>query len=90
MSTVFFVLAIVSVIFGVVFSIFILSFLSKHGIKINYRLLRLYIIKYVQQYRKLTMEQSGRPGRLFYAYIFSMILALVFAAIGIVLEITVG
>jgi hypothetical protein len=90
MSTVFFVLAIVSVIFGVVFSIFILSFLSRHGIKINYLLLRLYIIKYVQQYRKLTVEQDGKPGRLFYAYIFSMILALVFAAIGIALKITVG
>jgi hypothetical protein len=90
MSTVFFVLAIVSVIFGVVFSIFILSFLSRHGIKINYLLLRLYIIKYVQQYRELTLEQDGKPGRLFYAYIFSMILALVFAAIGIALKITVG
>lgn len=90
MSTVFFVLAIGSVIFGVVFSIFILSFLSRHGVKINYLLLRLYIIKYVQQYRRLTVEQNGKPGRLFYAYIFSMILALVFAAIGIALKITVG
>jgi hypothetical protein len=90
MSTVFLVLAIISVIFGIVFSIFILSFLSRHGIKINYLLLRLYIIKYIRQYRELTVEQNGKPGRLFYAYVFSMILALVFAAIGIALKITVG
>jgi len=89
MSTFFFILAIISAISGTVFSLIIASFLSKHGIKINYIFLRLYILKYIHQYRKLTVEQNGKPGNLFYAFVFSMILALVFAAIGIVLKITV-
>jgi len=82
--------ALVSAIFGIVFMIMITSFLSKRGIKINYILLRLYIIKYVNQYRKITIEENGKPGNLFYPYIVSMSLALVLAVIGIILRNTVG
>jgi len=86
----FFIPALVSVIFGIVFMIMITSFLSNRGIKINYILLRLYIIKYVHQYRKITMEENGKPGNLFYAFIVSMNLALVLAVIGIILKNTTG
>jgi len=90
MSTFFFILAIISAICGTVFSLMIASFLSKHGIKINYVFLRLYIIKYIHQYRKLTIEENGKPGNLFYAFIVSMNLALIFAIIGILLRNTTG
>ena len=89
MSTGFLILTITSVICSVVFSLMITSYLSKHGIKINYLLLRLFLPKYIHQYRKLTIEENGKPGNLFYAFIVSMNLALVFAVIGIVLRITV-
>jgi len=68
----------------------ITSFLSRHGIKINYVFLRLFLPKYIHQYRKLTVEENGKPGNLFYAFIVSMNLALVFAIIGIVLRNTTG
>ena len=68
----------------------IVSFLSKRGIKINYILLRLYIIKYINQYRKITIEENGKPGNLLYAFIVSMNLALVLAVIGIILRNTMG
>ena len=90
MSMFFFIPALVSFIFGIVFMIMITSFLSNRGIKINYILLRLYIIKYVHQYRKITMEENGKPGNLFYAFIVSMNLALVLAIIGIILKNTTG
>lgn len=90
MSMYFFIPALVSVIFGIVFMIMIVSFLSKRGIKINYLLLRLYIIKYIHQYRKITMEENGKPGNLFYAFIVSMNLALVLTVIGIILRNTMG
>jgi hypothetical protein len=90
MSMFFFIPALVSVIFGIVFMIMITSFLSNRGIKINYIFLRLYIIKYVHQYRKITMEENGKPGNLFYAFIVSMNLALVLAVIGIILKNTTG
>ena len=90
MSMFFFIPALVSVIFYIVFMIMIVSFLSKRGIKINYIFLRLYIIKYIHQYRKITIEESGKPGNLFYAFIVSMNLALVLAVIGIILRNTTG
>jgi len=86
----FFIPALVSAIFGIVFMIMITSFLSKRGIKINYIFLRLYIIKYIHQYRKITIEENGKPGNLFYPYIVSMGLALILAVIGIILRNTVG
>jgi len=86
----FFIPALVSAVFGIVFMIMIASFLSKRGIKINYIFLRLYIIKYIHQYRKITIEENGKPGNLFYAFIVSMNLALVLAIIGIILRNTTG
>ena len=86
MSTDFLILTIASLICGVVFSLMITSYLSKHGIKINYLLIRLYLPKYIHQYRKLTIEENGKPGNLFYAVIVSWSLALVFIIIGIVLK----
>jgi len=90
MSMFFFIPALVSAVFGIVFMIMIASFLSKRGIKINYIFLRLYIIKYIHQYRKITIEENGKPGNLFYAFIVSMNLALVLAIIGIILRNTTG
>ena len=89
MSTFFFVLALISVAFGIAFMIMITSYLSKQGIKINYFLIRLYIIKYVHQYRKITMEESGKPGPLYYPFVASMVLTLFFAIIGIILKYTI-
>ena len=86
MSTDFLILTIISAICGVVFSLIITSYVSKHGIKINYWLLRLYLLKYINQYRKLTIEENGKPGNLFYAVIVSWSLTLVFIIIGIVLK----
>ena len=87
MSTVFFILALISVGWGIANSVMITSFLSKRGIRINYLLLRLFIFKYVSQYRKITLEETGKPGPLFYLFVTAWNLALLFAIIGIILKI---
>ena len=86
MTTLFFVLALICVACGIAVSIMIASFLSKRGIKINYLFLRLFIFKYVRQYRKMTMEETGKPGPLFYWFITAWNLALLLAIIGIILR----
>lgn len=86
MSNLFFVFAILSAIFGVVSSIVITAWLSKRGIKINYIFIKVLIIKYVHQYRKITQQETGKPGPWFYSFVISMNLALVFAIVGIVLK----
>ena len=86
MANVLLVLALVFVGLFVVFSIMIVNEVSKRGIKINFLWLRLYIIKYIQQYRKLTLEESGRVGPLFYPCIISVNLALILAVVGLILK----
>ena len=87
-SNVFLVIAIVCVLCGIVSSIMIISFLSKRGIKINYFLIRIYIIKYTNQYRKITEKETGKVGPLYYSSVVSFILALIFAIVAATLKIT--
>ncbi len=84
-ATIFFVVAFASAWWGIVSSIVIVSFLKKHGIRINYLLLRILILKYLHQYHQITQKETGKPGPWFYSYIISMLLALIFMIIGIVL-----
>jgi uncharacterized oligopeptide transporter (OPT) family protein len=86
MSDIFFILAILSAVWGIVSSIVISSFLSKRGIKINLLFFRILVLKYIHQYHRITMQENGKPGPWFYSYIISMNLALVFAIVGIVLK----
>ena len=66
------------------FSYMITSYLSKRGIKINYWNMRWLMFKYLKQYQKLTLEENGKPGNLYYAWIVSISIFLVSAAILIV------
>jgi len=86
MANTFLVLALVSVGLFVIFQAMIVHQLMKRGIKINFFLLRLYIIKYINQYKRITEEETGKPGPLFYPCILSVNLTLVFAIVGLVLQ----
>ena len=79
-------LALLSVGWGIVSGIVITSFVSERGTKINYFLYRIYIIKYVNQYKQITEEENGKPGPWFYSFVISMNMTLVFAIIGILLK----
>jgi len=81
-------LALISGIINGVFTYIITHYLSKHDIKINYWNLRLMMLKYLKQYRKLTIEENGKPGNLFYAWIVSITLFLVSAIILVVIIVT--
>ena len=83
-NTIFF-MALASAVWGVVSSIVITSFLARRGVKINYIFIKVLILKYVHQYRKITMQENGRPGPWFYSFVISMNLALVLTVVGIVL-----
>jgi len=85
LSTLFIVLGLIGVACGIAASIMIASFLSKRGVRINYLFIRLFIFRYVRQYREITMEETGKPGPLFYLFVTSWGLALVFAIVGAIL-----
>ena len=86
MSELFFILAILSAVWGVVSSIVLASFLSNRGIKINWLFFRILMLKYIHHYHRITTQENGKPGSWFYSYIISMNLALVLAIVGIVLK----
>jgi hypothetical protein len=62
----------------------IVNEVSKRGVKINFFLLRLLIIKYAEQYKQMTRQETGRVGALFYYWIASINLALVSFAVAFV------
>jgi len=74
------------IIINIVTSILIVNELSKRGIKINYFLIRLLLPKYAHQYRKITLEETGKAGGLYYLWIVSINLALFFAVLVIIFK----
>ncbi|MCJ7485947.1 MAG: hypothetical protein MUQ25_07255 [Candidatus Aminicenantes bacterium] len=78
------ILAFVSVVLGVVFSLMIVHEVSKRGVKINIFRLKLSIIKYFDQYKQLTRKETGKVGPLYYLGIGSFVAALVFAIIHLI------
>lgn len=80
------VFALVFVVLFVIFSMMIVYQLAKRGIRINYFLLKLYIIKYIHQYRTITKEETGQIGPLYYPCVGSVNLALVCAVLGLLLK----
>jgi hypothetical protein len=86
MPNAFLILALVFVGLYVVFSMMIVHELSKRGVKINFVLLRLFIIKYIGQYKQITLKETGRIGPLYYPCIISVSLALILAIAGLLLR----
>ena len=84
LSNLFMGFAIVFVIFNVVTSVLITVALDKRNIKTNIIFLRLLILKYVKQYRDITLQETGRVGILFYCWIVSINLALVSVVIAFI------
>lgn len=77
---------VVSVVAHVVFSMIIVHEVSKRGVKINVPLLRLFIIKYAEQYKEFTKQETGRIGSLFFLWIISINIALACVLVAIVFK----
>ena len=86
MANILLALALVFVGLFVIFSIMIVNEVSKRGVKINFFLLRLYIIKYIHQYRQITKQETGTVGPLYYPCIVSVNLAWICAIVGLILR----
>ncbi len=86
MGNILLIMALVSVGLFVVFSMMIVNQVMKRGVKINFFLLRLYIIKYIHQYRKMTVEETGKVGPLYYPCLVSVNLALLLVLVHLMLK----
>jgi hypothetical protein len=50
--------------------VFITAELRKRGVETPWPLMRLYSLRNVHRYRELTIAESGKPGRLFFAFVY--------------------
>lgn len=70
-------LAVVCVVWGVVAALMIAADLKKRGVPVSYLWLRIMILKYLGRYAKITQDETGRVGPLFYHYVVPLNVALV-------------
>jgi len=77
--TIFFaVISGIALIWYVVSSIIIYSELKKRNVKVNFIFIRFMIIPYANKYKEITKKETGRVGSLFYHWVISINIALVF------------
>lgn len=74
-------LAVLCTVWGVVAAILIAADLKKRGVPVSYFWLRLLILKYLYQYAKITQEETGKVGPLFYHYVVPLNVALVLCVV---------
>ena len=72
-------------VWAVVASILIAGNLRKRGVPVSFFWLRIMILKYLSQYGKVTHEEDGRVGPLFYHYVIPLNVALVLAIVLVIL-----
>lgn len=83
--TIFFaVIAAVAVFWYISASILIVNELIKRKHKIQFVIIRLMLPVYAHRYKRMTIEETGKVGLLCYHWIFSINVALIFAAAAIV------
>ena len=75
----FIVLAIFSVMIGIISAVLITAYLNKNGLSANIIFWGFYFIRYLNQYKDLTLKDQGKIGPLFYSYIIFFNLALLSA-----------
>jgi hypothetical protein len=83
--TIFFaVIAGIAVVWFIVSSIMIVNELLKRGQKINFIFIKVLIPIYAHSYKKITFEETGKVGSLFYHWVIAINIALVFAVAAII------
>ena len=82
-SAVLLVLTVLVALIGVAHMIAIASYLQSRGYSINWVFLKLFIFKYIGQYRDLTRRETGRTGRLYYGFVIAMNTTLVMGLVAI-------
>jgi len=78
------VLAFIAVAWYIVSGIMIINELLKRKQKINFVFIKLMLPVYAHRYKKITLEETGKVGTLFYHWVIAINIALVFAVAAII------
>jgi hypothetical protein len=74
-------IGLVCVVWAVVAAILIAVDLNRRGVSVSVVWLRLMILKYLHEYAKITREETGHVGPLFYHYVVPLNVALVIVVV---------
>ena len=78
--------ALLAVVYHVVVTVMVYENLRRRGLRVSFLWLRLYGPKYANQYRRITRQETGHTGPLFYHYVFSINTALVSGVAGLLMR----
>jgi hypothetical protein len=70
-------LGLICVAWAVVAAVLIVANLHRRGVPISFIWLRFMVLEYLHEYAKVTREETGRVGPLFYHYVVPLNVALV-------------
>jgi hypothetical protein len=76
-------IALAAVSWAVVAAMLVVGDRRRRGLSVNVPLLRLYIIPYLSEYRRLTRIETGHTGPLFWHYVVPINLALLLAIVAL-------
>ena len=83
--TIFFVvIAGIAIVWHIVSGAMIVNELMKRKQKIKFIIIKFMLPVYAHRYKKITLEETGKVGLLFYHYVFAANVALVFALASII------
>ena len=68
----------------IVSTLMIFDYLKKRDEKVNFFLIRLFMISYAQKYKEITKKEEGRIGFLFYLWVGSINLVLLLLIVYII------
>ncbi len=77
------ILAFIAVGWYITAGIMIFSELQRRGEKVYFIFLNVMLPFYAQRYKNLTLEETGKPGKLFYHWLLAINTALIFGAAAI-------
>ena len=74
----------IAVVWFIVSSIIIVNELLKRGQKVNFIFIKVMIPVYAHRYKKITLEETGKVGSLFYHWVISIDITLIFGVASII------
>ena len=72
-------IGIIAIIIFIISTMMVYGYLEKRGEKVSFLWLRLYIFSYVNKYKKITKEGTGKIGYLFFMWLISINIAFISA-----------
>lgn len=80
------VIAGIAMVWYVVTTLMIYDNLKKRKVNVQFLFLRFMAPSYANRYKKITLNETGKVGSLYYHWIFAINIALIFASAAIVAE----